>query len=222
VSPNATHFDVVGKIVYLRQNYHFGPGKIAMYLKRYHDVEISQSGVWRILKRLDMSRLPSSQRYKRLDKRRKRYEKQLPGHQVQVDVKFVDHPSYSLDAAVIFLGLVMATGSLLLHHEFTERRRVERNAARIGFTCMAVGGVWVDIRRGIPREYDKFHAHRQSGFCDRSRQPGDLHPRGGTGRTRSHAQMHAPFQHRLCTALFLFTLRARGRISRSAHHQAMW
>jgi transposase len=51
-SPNATHVDVVGKILYLRQNYHFGPGKIAMYLKRYHDVEVSQSGVWRILKRL--------------------------------------------------------------------------------------------------------------------------------------------------------------------------
>jgi hypothetical protein len=32
-----------GKILYLRQNYHFGPGKIAMYLKRYHDVEVSQS-----------------------------------------------------------------------------------------------------------------------------------------------------------------------------------
>ena len=30
-----------------------------MYLKRYHDVEISQSGVWRILKRLDMNRLPA-------------------------------------------------------------------------------------------------------------------------------------------------------------------
>ena len=25
-SPNATHVDVVGKILYLRQNYHFGPG----------------------------------------------------------------------------------------------------------------------------------------------------------------------------------------------------
>jgi len=45
--------------------------------------------VWRILKRLDMSRLPTSQRYKRLDKRWKRYEKQLPGHQVQIDVKFI-------------------------------------------------------------------------------------------------------------------------------------
>ena len=89
VSPNATHVDIVGKIIYLRKNYHFGPEKIAMYLARYHDVTISKSGVWRILKRLDMSRLPTSQRYKRLDKRYKRYEKQLPGHQVQIDVKFI-------------------------------------------------------------------------------------------------------------------------------------
>ena len=89
-SPNATRVDVVGKILYLRQNYHFGPAKIAMYLKRYHDVEVSQSGVWRILKRLDLNRLPASQRYKRLDKRWKRYEKQLPGHQVQIDVKCLE------------------------------------------------------------------------------------------------------------------------------------
>ncbi|HUQ63372.1 MAG TPA: IS481 family transposase [Acidimicrobiales bacterium] len=89
VSPRATHVDVVGKILYLRQNYHFGPAKIAMYLKRYHDVAISPSGVWRILKRLELNRLPTSQRYKRLDKRWKRYEKQLPGHQVQIDVKFI-------------------------------------------------------------------------------------------------------------------------------------
>jgi len=75
--PNATHVDVVGKILYIRQNYHFGPAKISMYLKRYHDVSISSSGVWRILKRLELNRLPSSQRYKRLDKRWQRYEKQL-------------------------------------------------------------------------------------------------------------------------------------------------
>jgi transposase len=91
VSPNATRTDVVGKIVYLRQNYHFGPA-IAMYLKRYHDVSISQSGVWRILKRSDMSRLPASQRYKRLDKRWQRYEKQLPGHRVRPDRRQVRSP----------------------------------------------------------------------------------------------------------------------------------
>ncbi|MCM3808834.1 IS481 family transposase [Streptomyces sp. DR7-3] len=89
-SPNATRVEVVGKIIYLRQNYHFGPEKIAMYLKRYHDITISKSGVWRILHRLDMGRLPASQRYKRHDKRWKRYEKQLPGHRVQIDVKFIE------------------------------------------------------------------------------------------------------------------------------------
>ncbi len=88
-SPNATPTEVVGKVVHLRQNYHFGPLKISMYLKRYHDIEISQSGVWRILKRLDMNRLPANQRYKPHAKRWKRYEKQQPGHRVQVDVKFI-------------------------------------------------------------------------------------------------------------------------------------
>jgi transposase InsO family protein len=89
VSPNAARTEVVGRIVYLRRSYHFGPHKIAMYLKRYHDVQISPSGIWRILKRLDMSRLPASQRYRRHVVRWKRYEKPLPGHRVQVDVKFI-------------------------------------------------------------------------------------------------------------------------------------
>jgi transposase InsO family protein len=89
VSPNATKAEVVGKIVYLRRHYHFGPHKIAMYLKRYHDVGVSPSGIWRILKRLDMSRLPASQRYRRHTDRWKRYEKPLPGHRVQIDVKFI-------------------------------------------------------------------------------------------------------------------------------------
>jgi transposase InsO family protein len=88
-SPRATPTEVVGKVIYLRTNYHFGPLKISMYLARYHDIEISQSGVWRILKRLDMNRLPSSQRYKSHDRRWKRYEKPLPGHQIQIDVKFI-------------------------------------------------------------------------------------------------------------------------------------
>jgi hypothetical protein len=57
-----------------------------MYLKRYHDVQISQSGVWRILQRVDLSRLPA---YQRADRKWKRYEKPRPGHTVQVDVKFI-------------------------------------------------------------------------------------------------------------------------------------
>ena len=89
LSPRATQEEVVGKIIYLRQHYHFGPNRIAMYLKRYHEVQISPSGVWRILRRLDLSRLPTSQRYKRHQERWKRYEKPLPGHSLQLDVKFI-------------------------------------------------------------------------------------------------------------------------------------
>ena len=88
-SPTATPTEVVGKVIYLRSNYHFGPQKISMYLARYHEITISTSGVWRILKRLDMNRLPSSQRYTSRAKRWKRYEKPLPGHQLQIDVKFI-------------------------------------------------------------------------------------------------------------------------------------
>ena len=56
-SPRATEAEVVEKIVWLGKHYHFGPAKIAMYLARYHDVTISVSGVWRILKRLGLNRL---------------------------------------------------------------------------------------------------------------------------------------------------------------------
>ncbi|MFR9773498.1 helix-turn-helix domain-containing protein [Nocardia sp. SC052] len=88
--PTVTEPEVVTKIIHLRQHYHFGPMKITFYLQRYHDVAISQSTVWRILKRLNMNRLPASQRYKRHKQRWKRYEKQRPGHHVQIDVKFIE------------------------------------------------------------------------------------------------------------------------------------
>jgi len=88
--PHETHAEVVEKIVHLRRTYHFGPTKISMYLQRYHEVAVSRSGVWRILKRLGLNRLPASQRYQRRDRKWKRYEKQQPGHRVQIDVKFIE------------------------------------------------------------------------------------------------------------------------------------
>jgi hypothetical protein len=44
-SPRATTREVVSKIPYLRQNYHFVPSKIADYLKRFHRVLIATSSV---------------------------------------------------------------------------------------------------------------------------------------------------------------------------------
>ena len=59
----------MGKLIYLRPHDHFGPARIAMYLQRYHEIQISPSGVWRILKRLELNRLPASQRHQRHDRR---------------------------------------------------------------------------------------------------------------------------------------------------------
>lgn len=89
-SPRATQAEVIAKIIYLRQNYHFGSYRIKVYLERYHDIKLSKSGIWRILKRLKMNLLPVSQRYKKHVDRWKRYEKPQPGHRIQVDVKFLE------------------------------------------------------------------------------------------------------------------------------------
>src|SRR4029079_17929048 len=47
-SPRATAREVVSKILYLRQHYHFGAGRIAAYLQRFHQIEIAISSVHRI------------------------------------------------------------------------------------------------------------------------------------------------------------------------------
>ena len=64
--------------------------------------------VWRILKRLELSRLPANQRYKVHDRRWKRYEKPLPGHQVQIDVKFITRVFYVRHADVNAIGEKLA------------------------------------------------------------------------------------------------------------------
>lgn len=88
--PRMTPWEVIEKVLYLRRSYHFGPARIAMYLERYHTVRVSKTGIWRLLKRAGMNRLPTSMRYRRRQERFQRYEKPLPGHQLQVDVKFLD------------------------------------------------------------------------------------------------------------------------------------
>jgi len=89
-SPRATPVDVVRKILYLRQQYHFGPGKIADYLKRFHQVSVARSSVHRILGKHGMNRLPANQKHRPHAKRWQRYEKPQPGHRLQIDVKFLE------------------------------------------------------------------------------------------------------------------------------------
>ncbi len=47
-SPPADFSEVVSKIPYLRQRYHFGPGRITAYLKRFHQVSVARSSVRRL------------------------------------------------------------------------------------------------------------------------------------------------------------------------------
>lgn len=76
------------KVLYLRKKYHFGPLKITWYLERFHGIKISRSGCYYVLLRHGLNRLPENMRKRHLAGF-KRYEKQVPGHHVQVDVKFL-------------------------------------------------------------------------------------------------------------------------------------
>jgi len=89
-SPRATPRDVVDKILYLRQRYHFGAARIASYLDRFHGLAIARSSTHRILKRHGMHRLSANQKHQPHGKRWQRYEKPQPGHRLQLDVKFLE------------------------------------------------------------------------------------------------------------------------------------
>jgi transposase InsO family protein len=89
-SPRATPPAVVSKILYLRQTYHFGAGRIRDYLKRFHQVSIATSTVHRLLGQHGMGRLPANQKHRPHGQRWQRYEKPRPGHRLQMDVKFLE------------------------------------------------------------------------------------------------------------------------------------
>jgi len=63
VSPRATRPEVVSKILYLRQQYHFGAGRIADYLRRFHQVAVARSTVHHLLTKHALARLPANQKH---------------------------------------------------------------------------------------------------------------------------------------------------------------
>jgi len=85
--PRATAPEIVEKALYLRRRYHFGPQRIAWHLARYHGIRVSAGAIYRHLKHHGMNRLPRNMRRRSIPSCR--YEKQVPGHHVQIDVKFL-------------------------------------------------------------------------------------------------------------------------------------
>jgi len=86
-SPNQTPVEVEEKVLHLRRKYHLGPERIMWYMARYHAVRMSDATIYRILKRHGLNRLPRGTRLRKIHT--KRYNKQVPGHHIQMDVKFL-------------------------------------------------------------------------------------------------------------------------------------
>jgi transposase InsO family protein len=84
--PNKISQRVIDKVLDLRIGYHLGSIRITWYLERYHDIKISEASVYRILKRNGLNRLPKTASRRTIHT--KRYSKKVPGHRVQMDVKF--------------------------------------------------------------------------------------------------------------------------------------
>lgn len=84
-SPNQTPAEAKDKVLYLRRKYHLGPERIMWYMARYHAVSMSDATIYRILKRHGFNRLPRGTRGRKIHT--KRYNKQVPGHHIQMDVK---------------------------------------------------------------------------------------------------------------------------------------
>ena len=85
--PRKVPAEIIAKIVHLRRKYHLGPIRIVWYLERYHNIRVSDSTVYRTLRRLGLNRLPRNMGRRKIHT--KRYQKQVPGHHIQVDVKFL-------------------------------------------------------------------------------------------------------------------------------------
>lgn len=74
-------------------HYRSQPGKpqilrlFSKLLVRYHGIQISDAGVYRILRRNRLNPLPRGTRVRKIHTAL--YQKQVPGHQIQVDVKFL-------------------------------------------------------------------------------------------------------------------------------------
>ena len=85
--PKKIPAEIAAKILQIRRSYQLGPERIKWYLERYHGIQVSESSVYRILARNEEGRLPEKAPRRAIHS--KRYSKTVPGHHIQVDVKFV-------------------------------------------------------------------------------------------------------------------------------------
>ena len=84
---NSIGLKTVELILKLREEHKLGTWRIKWYLERYHDINVSESSVYRTLKRNNIKPLDRSSTRRAMGPQR--YSKDTPGHHVQIDVKFL-------------------------------------------------------------------------------------------------------------------------------------
>ena len=84
---NSIGLKTVELILKLREEYKLGTWRIKWYLERYHDIKVSESSVYRTLKRNNIKPLDRATTRRAMGP--KRYAKETPGHHVHIDVKFL-------------------------------------------------------------------------------------------------------------------------------------
>ena len=124
---NRTSPEIVDKVLHLRRTYHLGPIRIVWSLARYHAIKISEAGVSRILRRNGVSRLPRGTRLRKIHT--KRYNKQVPGHHIHMDVKFLtfDGPRGEKIRRFQYTGIADATRvrALKIYEKHTQANAID-------------------------------------------------------------------------------------------------
>ena len=189
IRPEPNPLQVIGKILYLRENYHFGAGRIADYLKRFHQLSIATSSVHRILVRHGLGRLPANQKHRPHKQRWKRYEKPQPGHRLQMDVKFLERIPGTRRRLYQFTAIDDCTRIRVLKiYDRCNQARRSGSSTRFAGGCRSGSGHPDRQRRGVPVTLSL--APRRPGYPPRlhppahaapERQGGAIPPRGRPG-----------------------------------------
>ena len=84
---NQTPPEIVEQVLYLRRKYHLGPIRIVWYLACYYGIKILDAGVYCLLECNGLNRPPKGTQMCKLHT--KLDQKQVPGHHIYVNVKFL-------------------------------------------------------------------------------------------------------------------------------------
>ena len=84
--------DVRETILQLRLQRRYGPGRMSLYLRQKMNWFVSKRTIWKLYKEHGLNRLKYHKKWQRYPQR---YEKELPGERVQIDVKFLEATGFA-------------------------------------------------------------------------------------------------------------------------------